>query len=221
MSMLEADHSRRRDPADGMADTVALLDWRRHVAGLYANVRANADPRAAWRHWRQTRDELFKRHAQTPLDPEERRSFTSLPFFEYDQSLRMHVGLTSCAAPEMKIRLGANESIGISPFARTAGLRSKLGGELTVFWITGYGGGVFLPFADRTNNHETYGGGRYLLDTIKGADLGSTRAGELILDFNFAYNPSCSYSARYVCPLAPPVNRLPAAIRGGEMTIRS
>ena len=62
---------------------------------------------------------------------------------------------------------------------------------------------------------ETYGAGRYLLDTVKGSDLGSER-GRLILDFNFAYNPSCSYDPRWVCPLAPPGNRLPIAIRGGE-----
>lgn len=70
---------------------------------------------------------------------------------------------------------------------------------------------------DRTNNYETYGGGRYILDSIKGADLGRDGTGKLILDFNFAYNPSCCYSARYVCPLAPPMNRLSVSVRAGEM----
>ncbi len=69
---------------------------------------------------------------------------------------------------------------------------------------------------DRTNNYETYGGGRYILDSIKGADLGRDGTGKLILDFNFAYNPSCCYSARYVCPLAPPMNRLSVSVRAGE-----
>ena len=69
--------------------------------------------------------------------------------------------------------------------------------------------GVFLPFLDETNRSETYGGGRYLLDTIKGADLG--REGErLVIDFNYAYNPSCAYNSRWQCPLAPQENWLPA-----------
>ena len=74
---------------------------------------------------------------------------------------------------------------------------------------------MFLPFADATGGTETFAGGRYLLDTIKGADLG--RAGErILLDFNFAYNPSCAYSERWTCPLPPPSNRLSEAVRAGE-----
>ena len=89
---------------------------------------------------------------------------------------------------------------------------------LTLFWIEGYGGGLFLPFGDRTNGTDTYGGGRYLYDTIKGADLGGegADAGRIVLDFNFAYNPSCAYSPRWVCPLAPPENRLPFRVSAGE-----
>ena len=89
------------------------------------------------------------------------------------------------------------------------------GGTLTLFWMEGYGGGLFLPFRDLTNGHETYGGGRYLYDTIKGADLGAGN-GEIVLDFNFAYNPSCAYSPRWVCPLSPPQNTLAVRLEAGE-----
>ena len=86
---------------------------------------------------------------------------------------------------------------------------------LAVYWLEGYGGGLWLPFADTTSGAGTYGGGRYLYDTIKGADLGvSERA--IVLDFNYAYNPSCAYDERWSCPLAPPENRLPFAIEAGE-----
>ena len=61
----------------------------------------------------------------------------------------------------------------------------------------------------------TYGGGRYLLDTVKGADLG-TEDGRLVLDFNYAYNPSCAYDPSWACPLAPPGNRLAIAVEAGE-----
>jgi uncharacterized protein (DUF1684 family) len=87
---------------------------------------------------------------------------------------------------------------------------------LALYWLEGYGGGVFVPFADATSGGQTYGGGRYLLDTVKGADLGE-RNGRLVLDFNFAYNPSCSYDPRWVCPLSPPENRLAVEIRAGEL----
>jgi uncharacterized protein (DUF1684 family) len=88
-------------------------------------------------------------------------------------------------------------------------------GTLGLYWITGYGGGMFLPFRDATNGKTTYGG-RYLYDTIKGADLG-TISSEIVLDFNYAYHPSCYYNPRWVCPLAPPQSRLNFPIEAGEL----
>ena len=76
---------------------------------------------------------------------------------------------------------------------------------------------MFLPFRDATSGKSTYGGGRYLLDTAKGADLGGDGA-TLRLDFNFAYHPSCHYDPQWVCPLAPLSNRLTVAIEAGELT---
>jgi hypothetical protein len=89
-------------------------------------------------------------------------------------------------------------------------------GALDVFWLDAYGGGLFVPFRDSTAGNESYGGGRYLLDTVKGADLGSTAAGALVFDFNFAYNPSCSYDPAWTCPLPPPGNRLDIRVEAGE-----
>jgi uncharacterized protein (DUF1684 family) len=37
-----------------------------------------------------------------------------------------------------------------------------------------------------------------------------------VLDFNFAYNPSCAHDPHWACPLAPLENRLSLAIRAGE-----
>ena len=89
--------------------------------------------------------------------------------------------------------------------------------RLELYWMEGYAGGVFLPFRDATNGAETYGAGRYLLDAAKSADLGGDRAaGTLILDFNFAFQPSCAFDPKWACPLAPPSNRLDLPIRAGE-----
>jgi len=194
-----------------------LWDWRRQMAGLYAAVRAEPDPQRAWAHWRGARDGLFRDHPQTPIEPG--TVFTGLDLFPYDPAFVFHVGLQPLAnAAAESVHAGGGGAIGLQPFARTQGLQAALGGELTLYWITGYGGGAFLPFADASSGRETYGAGRYLLDTIKGADLGSTPDGKTVLDFNFAYNPSCAYSPRYVCPLAPVANRLPAAVMAGERT---
>ncbi|MGI9411956.1 MAG: DUF1684 domain-containing protein, partial [Hyphomicrobiaceae bacterium] len=112
-------------------------------------------------------------------------------------------------------QIGQDGNLGIKPFAETVGLAELLGRELRVFWITGYGGGLFLPFADATCGDETYGGGRYVLDTIKGADLGHTPGG-LVVDFNFAYYPSCAHDDSWTCPLAPPVNKVSARVTAGQ-----
>ena len=193
----------------------ALWDWRRRVARLYAAIRAELDPQRAWMHWRTVRDEMFRDHPQSPIDPGCR--FEGLNMFPYDPELVFHVKHSAIKdAPVETFQAGADGQVNVQPFARTQGLRSKLGGELTLYWLLGYGGGVFLPFADATSGRDTYGAGRYLLDTIKGADLGSTPDGLTVLDFNFAYNPSCAYSPRYLCPLAPPTNRLPMPVRAGE-----
>ena len=103
-------------------------------------------------------------------------------------------------------------------FVRFARALGQAGGSelaLDLYWLDAYGGGLFVPFADATSGGESYGAGRYLLDTIKGADLGM-QVGLLVLDLNFAYQPSCSYDARWTCPLAPPANRLAMPVRAGE-----
>jgi uncharacterized protein len=196
---------------------LALWDWRRRVASLYAEVRAAADPVVAWRHWRETRDALFRNHPQSPLEPTQRVRFQRLAYGDYDPSLRLAVVLHPTAGRTVaRFDAGADGMLTLTGFARTQGLAPRLGGELMLFWIEGYAGSVFLPFTDASTGRTSYPAGRYLLDTLKGADLGSDAQGRAILDFNFAYNPSCAYSSRWACPLAPAENTLPAAIEAGE-----
>jgi uncharacterized protein (DUF1684 family) len=195
-------------------DTVALLDWKRRVFALYAAVRA-LDPASGRDLWRETRDELFRSHPQSPLPPERRAGFGGLEYWPYDPQARVLAELEDVDAPPQPVATSGSEEIQFRPFALAS---FELKGErlsLEVYWLTAYGGGVFLPFRDATSGHGSYGGGRYLLDTVKGADLGA-EGGRLVLDFNFAYNPSCSYDPGWVCPLAPPANRLPVAVEAGE-----
>jgi uncharacterized protein (DUF1684 family) len=197
-------------------EVLTLLDWKRRIFALYAAVRAADDPAAGWRIWRDTRDELFRTHPQSPLPPEARRSFRGLGYFDYDPTLRT-LAQVATAEPEVReVQASAGETIRFRRFGR-AELELDGGAQsLDLFWLDAYGGGVYLPVADATSGGETYGGGRYVLDTVKGADLGS-EGDRLVLDFNFAYNPSCAYDPRWVCPLAPPGNRLTIPLRGGEL----
>ena len=165
--------------------------------------------------WRETRDELFRSHPQSPLPPAARAAFTGLEYFPYDPAARVTAALADAEAAPAPVETSGTEPLLFRRFARASFELRGRPLELEVYWLEGYGGGVFLPFRDETSGRETYGGGRYVLDTVKGADLGGGR-GRLVLDFNFAYNPSCSYDPGWVCPLAPPANRLPVAVEAGE-----
>ena len=222
-SRLSVEAIRVRQPVAGyvpgveLRDAFDLLDWKRRVFALYAEVRAEPDPQVAWRRWRATRDALFAGHPQTALAAAERPSFTGLAYFDYDPSARVLATVEELAPESREL-----EGSGASPilFERVGVARFTLAGaerELELYWLSSYGGGLFLPFRDGTSGSATYGGGRYLLDTVKGADLGMV--GEsLVLDFNFSNHPSCSYQPSWVCPLAPPANTLETPLRAGERT---
>lgn len=195
-------------------DVATLLDWKRNVFSLYERIRNSEQPKDAWEDWRSTRDQMFKSHAQSPIPESERRTYGGIPIFDYDGRFRVQGEMRHADETQMEITDSGGTTVS---FTRFAGVHFELDGprSLDVFWLNGYGGGIFLPFKDLTAGTATYGAGRYLYDTVKGADLGGSE-GSLVLDFNFAYNPSCSYDPRWVCPLAPPGNRLDLAIEAGE-----
>jgi len=94
-------------------------------------------------------------------------------------------------------------------------LPAPLAATLDVWWLDQYAGGLFIPLRDGTAGDSSYGGGRYLLDTAKSADLGGTDT-TLTVDLNFLYHPSCPYSPEWICPLAPEGNTVSASVRAGE-----
>lgn len=191
--------------------TLTLLDWRRRTAAAYAAVRAAPieQREAAWSRWRAVRDDMFAtHHPDSPID--EPAGFAGLRYAPYDAGLRFDARVRAAES----LTLDVHTSDGLVPLRRI-GTAELPFGTLDVWWIAAYGGGVFVPFADGSNGHTTYGGGRYLVDTVKGADLGGS-ADTLTLDFNYAYHPSCFYSARWSCPLAPDGNRLDVPIAAGE-----
>ena len=202
-----------------------LADWRRRVAELYAEVRAvgATDPAAARATWAAVREAMYRNHPSSPVLPAERATFRAR-HWAYDDRLRFTVAVE---APPPVSGLGAiagldlpNSGADVLAFDRVGSVRLPLpDGEVSIslFWMRGYTGGLFLPLRDETSGDETYGAGRYILDTGKGADLGSNPdAGTIVVDLNFAFQPSCAFDPRWACPLAPPENRLVARIEAGE-----
>lgn len=200
-----------------MSASLQLLDWRRRVSELFAELRRRPADGATLSWFRAEKDRLFKHHPESPIPVAERPDFRGLPYWPYDPDARVlatYTPLDTYPAPP--------ESPSEVAFTRVGTLTFELYGaeyELPALWIAGYAGGLFVPFKDGTSGHQTYGGGRYLLDTIKSADLGSdSTASTVILDFNYAYHPSCAYDPIWVCPLAPPASRLPIPVHAGEQS---
>jgi uncharacterized protein (DUF1684 family) len=199
-------------------DPIALAEWRRTIAELYRDVRALAagDPQRAATCFRAARDRLFREHAESPLPVERRSGWPGASWYPYDPAWRI-MGIVNPVARRHTLEL-ALAADGITRCTRVATIEFAVHGQsatLPLYWFEGYGGGLWLPFADSSNGASTYGGGRYLYDTIKGADLGAA-PNDFVLDFNFAYNPSCAYEDRWSCPLPTSESRLPFEILAGE-----
>jgi len=194
---------------------LTLLDWRRRVHAVYTAVRAADDVAQAHALWSAERDDLFAHHPQSPIAPDRRGAFTGVPVKAYDPGWRFEQPIdTDIESVHIDVATGTD---GVVPFDRIGVVRIPNVGSLDVWALRSYGGGLFIPLRDRTANRTTYGGGRYLIDTAKGADLGSNAAeGTIVLDFNFAYHPSCAYDAAWACPLAPPGNVLEVEVTVGE-----
>ncbi len=170
--------------------SLTLLDWRRRVAEMYADVRraSGTEPDAALTRFRASRDQLFAEHPDSPVPASARPDFDGLRYWAYDPGLRFIVAVE----PLEPVAVSATSISGASFALRRIGRVSIPLGTLEVYWIDVYGGGIFVPFRDATSGRESYAAGRYLLDTVKGADLGGDGDG-LVIDFNYAYHPSCAF----------------------------
>jgi len=199
--------------ADVALDTVS---WRRAIFRLYEKVRRATDLEAAHDLWRRERDRLFLEHPASPLLPADRERFTGLRVKPYDRAWRFECVIEDAPPASLDVPTGTD---GVVPFERIGLVDVPGVGPLDVWRLRSYGGGLFVPVRDALSRAEggTYGGGRYLLDTVKGADLGPGRApGSIVIDFNFAYNPSCAYDPAWACPLAPAGNVVDVEIPVGE-----
>lgn len=147
---------------------------------------------------------------QDPYSPiADRMNFAGLNYYPPDPAYRLILPLKPIEPPELLL-LQTNTG-DEQPFNRIGTVEFEIEGQpaqLTVYQ-SAEDEALFIPFRDATSGKETYGAGRYL----EPHDLGG---GDLIVDFNRAYNPYCAYSADFSCPLPPFENHLKATIRAGE-----
>lgn len=157
----------------------------------------------------------FRTKGISPLTKEDRAHFKSLYFFKID--LKYRVKATLKRTPETSFlkmktttsRLSEERIYGVVTFqlnGKTHQLNVYQGKQLMN--TNGYEDYLFLPFFDKTNSETTYGGGRYI-------DLRIPEGDTIIIDFNKAYNPYCSYNERYSCPIVPNDNYVSVAVKAG------
>lgn len=214
-----------------MSEYFELYDYRCRVTAMYQERNraylAGEDAETIWRRFRETREALFKHHPQSALDEEQRQHFQGLRYFPYNPAMVFTVDVDTNVEPvRQSIAMNAEESMNMTTVGRVQFFVEGQAVSLSLYWLDIYGGGLFLPFRDATCPQESYGGGRYLFDTIKGNDFLPAPAPHdstddstfprMVLDFNYAYNPSCAYNSRWFCPLAPMENRLHVPVRAGE-----
>lgn len=159
---------------------------------------------------RALKDSLFRHGPESPLRPEAAAGFPGLRYFPVDPAWRIPGEFHRYGRVR---RLPMPDSAGATTVVRRLGrFLFERGGRS--FRLEVYGSdqdpGLSVFFTDETNGGQTYGAGRY-------APVAADRNGTWVLDFNLAYNPFCAYNAEYICPLPPEENRLPFAVRAGEL----
>ena len=206
--------------AEDLQGNLDLVDWRRQMADIYRLALT-----VGVEGFREERDRILATHPQSPIPDDQRASFRGVEYFANDPTFRLPCDLEPAAVTD-EIEIDTGGPDGVIHYRRVGIAHFQVQGvecHLTVLALIGYGGGLFLPFRDATSGTDTYGGGRYLFDTIKNhiPMPPPVAARQLVeLDFNYAYNPSCAYNHRWACPLAPPENRLPVPVTAGEKSYR-
>lgn len=192
-----------------------VLDWRRQIASLYRAVRQEQDPRVAHSVWVEGRNALLRGHQASPVPECDRPAYPGAIVAPYDGDYRFVVEADR-TVPELR-REVPTATDGVVPFELVGRVTLPGLGALDVWWAAVYGGGIFLPLKDATSGKASYGGGRYVLDTVKGADLGGG-PGALVVDLNFSFQPSCAYDDAWACPLPGAGNTLAVAVPVGELS---
>ncbi len=163
--------------------------------------------------FRAQKDDFFLHDWQSPLTPDQRKAFTGLTYFPENSALRLTVPIEEYPDQETVTLItstgSAREYLKYGRFSFEINGASIL---LQVYQDVD-GGDFFMPFVDATAPEETDGAGRYL-------DIEPIGGGNFLVDFNYAYNPSCAYNPNWSCPIPPKENRLKVRIEAGEKNFK-
>ena len=158
-------------------------------------------------NFRAEKDAFFAEDERSPLSPDERRAFHGLDYFAEDPSLRVEATVQEFPEKqEIQIQTSTGD---VRYFERFGRFIFNVDGTPVSLTLYRNDMGYFLPFTDSLAGNETYPAGRY----IEPEELGG---GRFLVDFNYAYNPSCHYNPRWVCPLALSESRLAFPVPAGE-----
>jgi len=168
--------------------------------------------------WRKKGDAFFKSHVRSPLAPREKKSFKGLKYYPFDPTY-VFVGqierfVLHINNPEYYATFLTNKGTN-KRYIRYGKFHFKLDGkEYTVeIYKSILSDALFIPFKDKTNGKESYGGGRYI-------DAEILPGYKMVLDFNMAYHPSCAYNEKFICILPPKENTLNVEIPAGERNLK-
>ena len=158
---------------------------------------------------------FFKDASVSPLKAKDLKNFQGLDFFQFDSIfvVKAKIEETPMSLP-FKMKTTTDTPADFRKFGHLFFMIDNKEFMLSVYEnleyrdLEGYENYVFLPFLDKTNGDETYGGGRYL-------DLNLNDNDSITVDFNKAYNPQCVYDENFSCPLVPRENFLNARIMAG------
>ena len=160
-------------------------------------------------------DAHYKDKEKSPLEKKARKAFEGHRHYDFDLSYVITAGfqrLENGDTVTMKTSADTEKK-----YIKYAQLHFNIGNghchlyayqSLTLRETEEYKNYLFIPFKDKTNGSDTYGGGRYL-------DVLIPEGNQLVINFNKAYNPYCAYADGYYCPIPPAENTLNVAIKAG------
>lgn len=165
---------------------------------------------------RRKQDEEMK-SATSPLLPKDKKRFKGLKYFPVNLEYRVTAKFIRTENPVL-FKMKTTKTSRNPEYVKYGEVHFTLKGTdflLEVYQSPDiskkaeYKDHLFIPFTDETNGRETYQVGRYL-------DVRIPEGDEIVLDFNLCYNPYCSYSPNYACPIPPAANDLKTRIEAGE-----
>jgi uncharacterized protein (DUF1684 family) len=159
---------------------------------------------------RHDKDDFFRHDHRSPLTSAQQRKFKGLAYYPENPALVVKAAIDRNVEPgvvRMETTKGQEQV-----YSRYGVVHFQVDGEAAQVTLYASEGSheLFVPFRDATSGKETYGAGRYL-DLPRHGD-------EIVIDFNYAYNPYCAYNPDWSCPLPPAENWLKVPIRAGEKT---